>query len=88
MKRLIKILKYRLAIRFKFCKHHILSKEEKERFELAQLRANFMFFGHDLSDMTDEEIKEGVKNVAKAFSNFGFETKEAAKAIEVMRKTS
>ena len=30
--------------------------EKKERIYIAKLRANLAFFGHDTSDMTDEEF--------------------------------
>ena len=61
-----------------------LSEEKKEEIAIESIRQNFMLFGHDCYDMTDEEIKEGMKNVAKTIGSFGATTEEAAKALRVL----
>jgi hypothetical protein len=57
-----------------------LSEEKKEKIAIESIRQNFMLFGHNCSDMTDEEIKEGVKNVG----SFGATKEEAEKALRVL----
>ncbi len=61
-----------------------LSEEKKEQIYIARIRAEFMFWGHDVSDMTDKEVKEGMRNVAKTISSFGATVEEAAKAFRVL----
>jgi hypothetical protein len=61
-----------------------LSEKKKEKIAIESIRQNFILFGHDCSDMTDEEIKEGVKNVAKTIGSFGVTSEEAAKALRVL----
>jgi len=61
-----------------------LSEEKREKIAIESIRSNFMLFGHDCHDMTDEEIKEGVKNVAKNIGSFGSTTEEAAKAFRLL----
>ena len=61
-----------------------LSEEKKEKIAIESIRQNLMLFGHDCSDMTDEEIKEGMKNVAKTIGSFGATTEEAAKVLRVL----
>jgi len=64
-----------------------LSEGKKEQIYIARLRAEFIFFGHDISDMTDEEIKEGIKNIANKIGQFGATAEEAAKAFRVLSIT-
>lgn len=61
-----------------------LSEEKKERIYIAKLRVNLAFFGHDTSDMTDEEMKEGVNNKGKMFSKCGITCDELAKTLQAM----
>ena len=61
-----------------------LSEDEKEKIYIARFRAEFIFWEHDISDMTDEEIKDGIKNIAKAIGSFGATAKESAKAFRVL----
>ena len=61
-----------------------LSEEKKEKIAIESIRQNLMLLGHDCSDMTDEEVKEGMKNVAKTIGSFGATTEEAAKALRVL----
>ncbi len=61
-----------------------LSEEKKQKIAIESIRQNFMLFGHDCSNMTDEEIKEGVRNVAKNIGSFGATTEEAAKVLRVL----
>lgn len=61
-----------------------LSEGKKEQIYISRFRAELEFWGHDVSDMTDEEIKEGMKNVAKTIGSFGATKEEAAKALRVL----
>lgn len=61
-----------------------LSDKQKERIYIEELRREFVFFGHDISDMTDEEVKQGVQNVADSIGRFGFTMEEAAHATKTL----
>lgn len=61
-----------------------ISKMTTEQIYIAKLRAEFIFMGHDTSDMTDEEIKEGVKNVADKIGQFRATAEEAEKAFRAL----
>ena len=61
-----------------------LSDGKKEKIHIARLKAEFMFFGYDATNMTDDEVKECIIQVAKAISSFGATTEESARAIHVL----
>jgi hypothetical protein len=67
----------RIVIRF-------LSVEKQERIIIAKFRAELAFWGHDTSDMTDEEIKEAIVKVSEMISKIGFTTKEMTDAMRAM----
>ncbi|MCK5614358.1 hypothetical protein KAR91_71490 [Candidatus Pacearchaeota archaeon] len=54
---------------------------EKRRKQIESLKAHMLFFGCDISDMTDEEIEEGVIKTAEMFGKAGVTTKEAAEGL-------
>lgn len=58
-----------------------LSDDKKEKIYIAKLRAELAFWGHDTSNMTDEEIKEGIKAVAEMMVKFSFTADELISAI-------
>ena len=62
-----------------------LSAEKREKIMIEQLRQQFIFFGHDTSEMTDEEIKKGMANVAKTIGSFGATVEEASTALRALR---
>jgi len=61
-----------------------LSDGKKEQIYIARFRAELVFDGHDVSDMTDEEIKEGIKNIANKIGQFGATVEESAKAVRIL----
>ena len=65
-----------------------LSEERQERITIAQFRNELCFFGHDASDMTDEEIKEAIVKVGELIGQFGFTADEAGNVIKVMAQLS
>lgn len=65
-----------------------LSKEKQERIIIAEFRAELAFFGHDTSDMTDEEIKEAIVKVGEMISKIGFTTEEITIAMRAMASYS
>ena len=75
-----------LAIRFEFLRPYLLTDKECERLAIQVLRQNFALFGHNCSDMTDEEIKEGLINVSKNIGSFGASAEEAAMAFKALSK--
>lgn len=82
-----KLVNYLLNKQFVFrFMMRFLSEEKKEKLQIQILRENFAFFGNDLSDMTDEEIKKCISNVAKAIGSFGATKEEAEKAIQTLGK--
>jgi len=71
------LLRKQLVMRF-------LSVEKQERIVIAQFRSELAFFGHDTSDMTDEEIKEAMGKVGEMISKIGFTTEEITDAMRAM----
>jgi len=61
-----------------------LSVEKQERIVIAKFRAELAFFGHDTSDMTDEEIKEAMVKVGEMISKVGFTTDEITDAMRAI----
>ena len=61
-----------------------LSVEKQERIVIAKFRAELAFFGHDTSNMTDDEIKEAMVKVGEMISNIGFTTEEITDAMRAM----
>ena len=61
-----------------------LSVEKQEKILIEQLRANLVFFGHDISKMTDEEVKKGLARSSKLISKTGITTDECANALRAL----
>jgi hypothetical protein len=40
-----------------------LSKEKQEKYYIECLKSHFLFFGKDIRNLTDEEIKIGINNM-------------------------
>ena len=53
-----------------------LSEDKKEQIYIARLKSEFAFWGHDISNMTDREIKKGLSKMSKLFSKCGFTINE------------
>ena len=64
-----------------------LSEEKQEKIWIEIIRQHFAIFGHDCSNMTDDEIKQGMSNIAKTIGSFGATAEEASKAMSVLGKT-
>jgi len=61
-----------------------LSEGKKEQIYIARLRAELAFWGHDVSDMTDEEIKEGILKMGEMIAKCGMTTKEVENAFRTL----
>lgn len=59
----------------------VLPKKLARKYVCASIRENMLFFGYDLSHLTDEEMEERVAEGAKVIASTGFTTKEAAEAM-------
>lgn len=57
-----------------------LPKKTQRALALRSIRANMLFFGYDLSDVTDEEIEERTIQLARMISRAMPTVKEAAEA--------
>ena len=64
-----------------------LSEGKKEQIYIARFRAELVFWGHDVSNMTDEEIKEGISKMGEMVSQCGMTTDEVAVAFKALGKT-
>lgn len=63
----------------------IIDQLKKKRV-LENIRREFLFFGHNLSHLSDKELEDGIQFTAKAFYNASLTVKEAAKGIEEFNK--
>jgi len=61
-----------------------LNEEKQEKILIEQLRSELAFFGHDTTNMSDEEIKQGVKYLAKVMGSFGVTANEAANSLRTL----
>ena len=80
----MRIIKIWLAIRIRRLRPYLLTKKEQEKLSILELRGSFSFFGFDISNMSDEEIKQGVITLAKEMSKIGLSASEASKALSRM----
>jgi len=69
---------------------HRLMPEQRKIFDkklvIAQLRAEYAFWGHDTSNMTDEEIEAGVMRMAEVLRSTGVSCEQAAENFRMMGK--
>ena len=61
-----------------------LSEEKKERIYIARLRAELAFWGYDTSEMTDDEIKDGLMKVKEVSIKCGVTKQELAEVLKAM----
>ena len=54
----------------------------KKKKAIENLKAHMLFFGYDISDMTDEEIEEGLTRISEMVSKTGVTTKQATDALK------
>ena len=73
-----------LAIKIEWLRPHLLTKKEQEKLTMLELRSLALLFGFDISDMSDEEIKEGVTHAAKEMSKTGLSASEVGEALRRM----
>lgn len=73
-----------LAVKIKWLRPHFLSLKEQEKLTMLEFRSLALLFGFDVSNMSDEEIKEGVVRASKAMSMGGVTAYEAGIALRNM----
>jgi len=63
----------------------------KKKFEIwrrkqmiARIRQDFLFFGYDISDFSDEEIKQGLNRLVTIIAHSGISVEEAANAFKLI----
>ena len=61
-----------------------LSEIKKEQIYIARFRAEFAFCGHDISDITDEEIKEGINKMGEMIVKCGMTTDEVSGSFKAL----
>ena len=66
---------------------YFLSVKKKEKILIARLRGELAFFGHDTTNMSNEEIKKVVKDFSKALGSFGATKEEAANTLRTLKKS-
>jgi hypothetical protein len=57
----------------------------RRRRALGSIRESLAFFGHDVSDMSDEEIEAGVRRSAEAARRTGVTVEQAVEGLRVLR---
>jgi len=61
-----------------------LSEGKQEKILIEKLRAHLAFFGHDTSNMTDEEVKQGVNRASELIRKTGLTADECANALSAL----
>lgn len=63
-----------------------LTPEQKEKEYIDRFRAEMMFWGHNTSQLTDDEIKEGIQRTADIITKTGFTVDDITKAMIALPK--
>ena len=79
--KIFNIIRIWLAVKFPSLRNEFLSMQEREKLCIIQIRNCFVLFGHDLSDVSDDDLKKGILESSKAVSNFGISVSQAADAM-------
>lgn len=82
--RIFKYIKWYSAIKSRWIRERILTDEEKERLIIAEFRQMAMFFGADLSHLSDEQIKERSKQMGESLKHSGITAEQAANAMSLL----
>lgn len=59
-----------------------LSEGKKDRIYMARFRTELSLWGYDTSEITDEEIKEGISKMGEMVTQLGMTTDEVAEAFK------
>ena len=59
-------------------------ERRKKKKAIDSIRATMFLCGYDVSDMTDEEIEEGVNEMAKLPAQTGVSAEQAAKGLRMV----
>ena len=79
--------KYQLYKVKRLLKQQGFTAEEIERkLTIAKIRSHLSFFGHDTSNMTDEEVEQGVTELGKAIGKTGITCEQAYENLAAMGK--
>ena len=65
---------------------YFISEEKKEGILIRRLRNEFEMFGFDMSDFTDEDIKNGAIEMGRVTSLMGLSTEGVAAAMADLGK--
>ena len=65
-----------------------LPKKIRYNLVIGSIRDNMSFFGSDLSDITDEELADGVANFAKMISKASPTVKDAVEAFQKLARAA
>ncbi len=88
--RIVYIVKIWLAIKIKWLRPYLLDKEDQIKLKLLEFRFLMSMLGFDVSDMSDDDIKQGVLRLAKEVSESGLSASETYDTLDrlasIMRK--
>lgn len=77
----LKKLRLSLAIRYPSLRKYLLSESENERLIMLEFRSIAQLFGFDINNMSDQEIKDGVKKASLEMSKAGVTGARAGLAL-------
>lgn len=61
-------------------------KEHRRKKILKNIRESFKVFGHDLSDISDEDLESGILKAAEGLGSCGVTCTEAIRALVLLIK--
>ena len=73
-----------MSIKIEWLRPYLLTKKEQEKLVMLEFRSLALFFGFDISDMSDADIKEGLYKATKEMSKVGISASEACGAFRRM----
>jgi len=65
-----------------------LPKETQRALTIASVRENMLFFGYDLSDVTDEELEDNAVRAARMIARAMPTVQEAAEAMKTLARAA
>lgn len=70
-----------IAFHLEWLRPYLLSEKELEKFYLLEIRSSALFFGYDVSHLSDDELKKGASLVAQEIAKTGISASEANDAF-------
>ena len=86
--KILRYIKYWLIVHSDYLEKVWLTDEQKERVAIYRIRATLQSFGHDVSEMTDDDIRNGSRSMASVLSKAGLSVDEMGDLLRTFASLS